>query len=50
MSPYLPKAYIAIEDKRFYSHNGVDIKRTAGAIFIWRILYKTTISKKYNIR
>ena len=32
MSPYLPKAYIAIEDKRFYSHNGVDIKRTAGAI------------------
>ena len=32
MSPYLPKAYIAIEDKRFYSHNGVDLKRTAGAI------------------
>ena len=32
MSPYLPKAYIAIEDKRFYSHNGVDIKRTTGAI------------------
>lgn len=32
MTPYLPKAYIAIEDKRFYSHSGVDIKRTAGAI------------------
>ena len=32
MSEYLPKAYVAIEDKRFYSHNGVDIKRTAGAI------------------
>ncbi|MCI8640975.1 MAG: hypothetical protein HFJ59_03775 [Clostridia bacterium] len=32
MSPYLPKAYIAIEDKRFYSHSGVDIKRTTGAI------------------
>ncbi len=32
MSDYLPKAYIAIEDKRFYKHNGVDIKRTAGAI------------------
>ena len=32
MSPYLPKAYIAIEDKRFYSHSGVDLKRTAGAI------------------
>ena len=32
MSEYLPKAYIAIEDKRFYSHSGVDIKRTAGAV------------------
>lgn len=32
MPQYLPKAYIAIEDKRFYSHSGVDIKRTAGAI------------------
>ena len=32
MSEYLPKAYVAIEDERFYSHNGVDFKRTAGAI------------------
>lgn len=32
MPEYLPKAYIAIEDKRFYSHGGVDFKRTAGAI------------------
>ena len=32
MAEYLPKAYVAIEDERFYSHNGVDIKRTAGAI------------------
>ena len=32
MSPYLPKAYVAIEDKRFYKHNGVDVKRTTGAI------------------
>lgn len=32
MSDYLPKAYVAIEDERFYDHNGVDIKRTAGAI------------------
>lgn len=32
MPKYLPKAYIAIEDKRFYSHSGVDIQRTAGAI------------------
>ena len=33
MSDYLPKAYVAIEDERFYSHHGVDWKRTAGAIF-----------------
>ena len=33
MADYLPKAYVAIEDKRFYDHNGVDWKRTAGAIF-----------------
>ena len=32
MSPYLPKAYVAIEDERFYEHDGVDFKRTAGAI------------------
>ena len=32
MSPYLPKAYIAIEDERFEKHHGVDIKRTGAAI------------------
>ena len=32
MVDYLPKAYIAIEDERFYEHSGVDFKRTAGAI------------------
>ena len=32
MSKYLPKAYVAIEDERFYKHHGVDFKRTAGAI------------------
>lgn len=32
MADYLPKAYIAIEDERFYEHSGVDLKRTAGAI------------------
>lgn len=32
MAEYLPKAYVAIEDERFYKHSGVDVKRTAGAI------------------
>ena len=27
MSEYLPKAFVAIEDERFYKHSGVDIKR-----------------------
>ena len=30
MADYLPKAYVAIEDKRFYDHDGVDWKRTIG--------------------
>ena len=33
MSDYLPKAYVSIEDERFYKHSGVDFKRTLGAIF-----------------
>ena len=32
MSPYLSKAFISIEDERFETHNGVDWKRTLGAI------------------
>ena len=35
MSEYLPKAYVAIEDERFYEHRGVDIKRTANAIYTY---------------
>ena len=31
MSEYLPKAYVAIEDERFYEHGGIDISRTAYA-------------------
>lgn len=35
MSPYLPKAFIAIEDERFETHFGVDIRRTGYAILTW---------------
>jgi penicillin-binding protein 2D len=31
VSPHLIKAIIAVEDQRFYEHNGVDIVRVAGA-------------------
>ena len=31
MPEFLPKAYVAIEDERFYEHSGVDIKRTGAA-------------------
>lgn len=54
----LKNAYVAIEDQRFYTHSGVDIKRTGGAILSYiRHLGKssfggstiiTTISKKLN--
>lgn len=33
MAKYLPTAFVAIEDERFYDHQGVDIKRTAAATF-----------------
>lgn len=35
MSEYLPKAYIAIEDERFETHRGVDLKRTAAATIMF---------------
>lgn len=35
MAEYLPKAYIAIEDERFEKHNGVDLKRTFAATFMF---------------
>lgn len=35
MSPYLPNAFVAIEDERFEEHSGVDIKRTVAATIKW---------------
>lgn len=37
MPKYLPLAFVAIEDERFFSHNGVDIKRTAAATLSFAI-------------
>ena len=37
MPEYLPKAFVSIEDERFYQHHGVDIKRTLGATFQYNI-------------
>ena len=34
MSPYLPKAFVSIEDERFYTHKGIDVKRIVGAAVI----------------
>lgn len=39
----LKNAYIAIEDKRYYTHHGVDAKRTGGAIFSY-IIHKGSSS------
>ena len=39
MPQYLIDAYVSIEDERFYSHHGIDIKRTGGAI----LSYITTL-------
>jgi 1A family penicillin-binding protein len=33
MSPHLVKAIIAIEDQRFYDHEGIDVVRVVGAAF-----------------
>ena len=33
VSPYLPRAIMAIEDNRFYQHDGVDVRGTVRALF-----------------
>lgn len=35
MPEYLPEAFIAIEDERFYEHKGVDVKRTLKAVYTY---------------
>lgn len=37
ISQHLKDAAVAIEDERFYKHNGVDLKRTAGATIGWAL-------------
>ncbi len=37
MPAHLPEAFIAIEDKRFYEHSGIDIKRTAYVTIMYAI-------------
>ncbi|MQA90119.1 MAG: PBP1A family penicillin-binding protein, partial [Gemmatimonas sp.] len=32
LPPYVPLAFVAIEDRRFYEHEGVDVRRIVGAI------------------
>ncbi|HXJ82710.1 MAG TPA: PBP1A family penicillin-binding protein, partial [Candidatus Methylomirabilis sp.] len=33
MPPYLREAFVAVEDKRFYQHHGIDYSRILGALF-----------------
>ena len=35
MNPMLPQAFIAIEDERYESHNGIDFKRTTKAVLTY---------------
>src|SRR5690606_19816901 len=31
LPPYVPAAFIAVDDRRFWTHGGIDLQRTAGA-------------------
>ena len=58
MTKYLPEAFVAIEDERFYKHKGVDLKRTLAAtttyvfkgefIIWWKYNYSTVIKNITN--
>ncbi|MBS4190046.1 penicillin-binding protein [Bacillus sp. FJAT-49705] len=52
ISPYLVDATISIEDRKFYSHNGFDFKRIAGALIadikaMAKVQGASTISQQY---
>lgn len=49
ISANLKNAYVSIEDERFYSHNGVDIKRTVSAIGSYIINFgSSSFGRKHN--
>lgn len=43
MSPWLPQAFVAIEDQRFYDHNGIDLRGIARAA--WRNVTSGSLSE-----
>ena len=43
MSPWLPQAFVAIEDQRFYDHHGVDLRGIARAA--WRNVTSGSLSE-----
>lgn len=45
IAPIMKEAIVCIEDERFYEHNGVDIKRTGGAV-IGYVLEKIGLGNK----
>ncbi|GLC87972.1 transglycosylase domain-containing protein [Lysinibacillus piscis] len=52
MSPYLTKAVVAVEDKDFYKHSGLDFSRIAGAILVdikagYKAQGASTITQQY---
>src|SRR5687767_6346971 len=32
LPPHLPQAFVAIEDRRFYDHSGIDFRRVLGSL------------------